>query len=393
MPFRKLRPKGSTYSRPQLARKTARHISQEGPTHPKDQYDAIVDRLGAMADRDGRKSGAPRKVDQFNVCALRGFGAHKASISTGTYGAQMESCIRWQARSERDILWREKLKIPIANRIVKAASSGSFGNAASEGADEIAITIADCIAIDSTRYRAHRWDGEKIEPAGKEPHTTTCFANAVKKHIRLFSLLYGNEHARERKRALEKLMWPHDQKHELFAVSLLVISWNRIRYEYIDAIRGGVRAMIRLLPEGATRGSFVSFALSPYRDSGKRLWRRPNVFSLTASNGMWWGRISPEVGEQLGTSRILGSTRLRAAPPFGGAPSLSNDLKDTGNKKNKNDRTRTGGGSDVHVFTPSEVPRGAVNGNTYPMGKRLRAAEFYASKQHCHRDAGSGKKI
>ena len=124
-------------------------------------------------------------------------------------------------------------------------------------------------------------------------------------------------------------------------------------------------ALIRLLPDGATRESFFALALGPYRDSGKRLWRWHNVFSLTASNGMWRGRILPDVGDQLGTSRILGPMHLRAAPPFGGPPSISGDLEDPGNKnkKNKNDRTHTGGGADVPVFTPSDVSQNAVNGS------------------------------
>ena len=153
-------PKGLTYSRPQLARKTARRTSQEGPSRPKDQYEAFADRLGALADRDGRKIGAPSKVEQFTVCALRWFGTHKLSLGTGTYGAEMESCLRRKARSERDRLWHGKLKIPIANRVAEASSSGAFGNIASEGTDEVTITLADCVAMDSTRYRAHRRDGE-----------------------------------------------------------------------------------------------------------------------------------------------------------------------------------------------------------------------------------------
>ena len=45
-----------------------------------------MDRLCAMQDRDDRKAGAPSKVEQFTACALRGFGAHKTTLATGTYG-------------------------------------------------------------------------------------------------------------------------------------------------------------------------------------------------------------------------------------------------------------------------------------------------------------------
>ena len=90
------------------------------------------------------------------------------------------------ARSERDRLWRDKLRIPITNRMAKAASSGMFGNAEADGANEITVTLRDCIALDSVRYRAHRRGGEKIEPAGKEPHAMNCFIPSAKQHIRFF---------------------------------------------------------------------------------------------------------------------------------------------------------------------------------------------------------------
>ena len=134
---------------------------------------------------------------------------------------------------------------------------------ASEGEDEITITLARCIALDSTRYRAHRWGGEKIEAAGKEQKTMTCFINAAEQHIRIFCLLYGLEHAKERKRALKKPIWFHDQKPELFTVSFLVISRNRIFYEYTDAIREAVRTMIRLLSEGTARESIGRISVEP----------------------------------------------------------------------------------------------------------------------------------
>ena len=184
--YRGFLPKRLTYSRPKMARKTVRHISVEGPTAPRGHNEAIVDRLSAMQDRDDRKAGAPSKVEQFTVCALRGFGSHMATLATGTYGKEMESCLQRQGRSERDRLWRDKLRIPITNRIAKAAASGLFGNAEADVANEITITLRDCIPLDSVRYRAHRWGGEKIEPAGKEPQTMNCFISSVNQNIRLF---------------------------------------------------------------------------------------------------------------------------------------------------------------------------------------------------------------
>ena len=125
---------------------TVRHTSLDLKRKPRDKYDAIVDRLGAMAEGDGRKAGNPRKIEQLTVCALRGFGLHKVSTDTGTFGSEMEECLRRQCRSERGRLRHARLRIPISIRIAKEASACRSGDVANEGADEISVTLGDCIA-------------------------------------------------------------------------------------------------------------------------------------------------------------------------------------------------------------------------------------------------------
>ena len=49
-------------------------------------------------------------------------------MRTGVYGQELEGALRRQGRTERDHIWRQKLKIPISNRIAIAAASGRFGN-------------------------------------------------------------------------------------------------------------------------------------------------------------------------------------------------------------------------------------------------------------------------
>ena len=96
-------------------------------TGKRDKYDTIVDRLGAMADKEDRRAGCNAGIEQITVCALRGFGTHKVVLGSGTYGPELEACLRRQARSKKDHLWRIKCKVPISNRIAKAAASGRFG--------------------------------------------------------------------------------------------------------------------------------------------------------------------------------------------------------------------------------------------------------------------------
>ena len=75
---------------------------------PEGEYGAILDRLGAISDREMKTTAGYSKIDEFVVCALRGFGLHKTALGTGTYGAELEQCLRRQARSERDRSWQEK---------------------------------------------------------------------------------------------------------------------------------------------------------------------------------------------------------------------------------------------------------------------------------------------
>merc|ERR1712112_331320 len=105
----------------------------------------------------------------------------------------------------------------------------------------------------------------------------------------------------------------HEKKPELFTVSFLVTCWNRLRFEYTESVREGVRTLLRMLPDGASRDAFIALALAPHKTTRKRIWRWPNIFSFGSRSGLWRGRILPELEEQLESARITGSMRLRTA--------------------------------------------------------------------------------
>ena len=196
-----LLPQGLAHARYRRPRTVVRHMSIKPKRRGSgDRVDAIVDRLGAMADNEEKKAGGMSKLDQFTVCALRGFGCFEVESCTGIYGQELEGAIRRQTRNDRDFLRRKKLRIPITNRIAKASPTGRFGNVTGNGTDEISVTLADCFALDHQKYRAYRWEWEKIESANKEPHTLACFISLAKQKIILFFLLYGWGHESERKK-------------------------------------------------------------------------------------------------------------------------------------------------------------------------------------------------
>ena len=95
------------------------------------------------------------------------------------------------------------------------------------------------ISLDLARCKDFKWDGEKVEPAGKEPHTTAVFVASAIQEIILYCLLYGWEHERERKVALKQLRKLHGRKPELFTVNFVVDAWNRLWFEFAETVREG----------------------------------------------------------------------------------------------------------------------------------------------------------
>ena len=134
------------YRRPREVSRRA-NIQSASPTS-RDKYDAILDILGDMGDREGRKAGGLVNLEQFTVCAIRGFGVHKVALCVGAYGSELESIMRRQGRSEKGFLRHPKLGIPTPNRIAEAASGGRFGNITGDGTDEISSTINDFFALE-----------------------------------------------------------------------------------------------------------------------------------------------------------------------------------------------------------------------------------------------------
>ena len=175
------------------SRPAVRHSHRTvGGMQPEGEYGAIIDRLGAIADREHKTAGGYIQLGEFTACALRGFCLLKTVMGGGTYGPELEQCLRRQARSERDRLWRDKIRFLITNRISRADSAGRFGVFDGEGSGEVSITLPDCFALDAVKYKGCTWDGTKLEGKKSEPHTASCFVTSAKQQIKLFFLLYGD---------------------------------------------------------------------------------------------------------------------------------------------------------------------------------------------------------
>ena len=213
------------------------------------EYDATVDRLGAMAYKEEKIDGCNTKIEQFTGSPLRGFGLHKVVLGTGTYGHGVDACLRRQGRSGKDRLWSQKLKIPISNRIARASTSGRFGNYPVGGAEEVPVTLSDCFALGAPKCQNHTCGGGKLEPTNKEPRTLSRFILSAKQKIQPLGILYGTEHLEGRLGEMGQLRRFRAEKPELLAVSFLSTCWNRLFFGYAEIVRVGIMTLIQTLPE------------------------------------------------------------------------------------------------------------------------------------------------
>lgn len=156
-----------------------------------------------------------------------------------------------------------------------------------------------------------------------------------------------------------KLLWFRDRKPESHTVQFPAVRWDRLRYEYAEIIREGVRAAIRLLHDGATRDAFASLALTlsgmHAKDSGD--WP---MFSFSPAIGMWRGMILPEIEEQLESARISGPASLRNTRPIGeSTPSRLVGRRGEGSSSHPNGRSRQGRPIDSRQY--ANLPWGIPN--------------------------------
>ena len=149
-----------------------------------------------------------------------------------------------------------------------------------------AILLGDCTPHTLGAYEAFVTDGKRSEPHGKIPLTVDRYTRCAKKHIELFCLLYGKEHRKERREALEIMIELHETQPDLFTIAFLCQTWVAMSYSYIAEIRDGARRMIRMLPDVVKKTDLRRKALSP-GPSGRVLWGYPTTWLMSHPTGYW----------------------------------------------------------------------------------------------------------
>ena len=93
----------------------------------------------------------------------------------------------------------------------------------------------------------------------------------------------------------------------LSPIALLRRTWGGMWGSYCESIPEGVRALVRILQDGANRDALAALPLSPYKHRKRCIWRWPSIFSYASSEIMRQGRILTELVDQLGKPRIQGA--------------------------------------------------------------------------------------
>ena len=102
------------------------------------------------------------------------------------------------------------------------------------------IAVSDCFPTGGAKYKGYTWRGDMLEPNGMEPRTSGYFLSSAIQQVKLFFLLGGEERKEERPTALRHLRKFHEGNPELSTPPFLVESWNRLWFEYSEAVRDGI---------------------------------------------------------------------------------------------------------------------------------------------------------
>ena len=198
-------------------------------------------------------------------------------------------------------------------------ASLNWGCLSESTAHDDAILLGDCTPFTLDSYESFVADGRKMEPRGKTPLTIDRLTRCAKQHIEIFCLIYGKEHRRERKDALEVMIELHESQPDLFAISFLCQAWGAMTYAYLAEIKDGTRRMIRMLPDVVKKTDLRRKALSP-GPSGRALWEYPTTWLMTHPTGYWQSSVKTKLEERVSraTWKTILNSGVKEKPRVGG---------------------------------------------------------------------------
>ena len=109
------------------------------------------------------------RFQEYVVFAMRGFGHFTTTLGTGCYGADLEAALKRQSVTHRDVLSRQGVRSPIANRMAKACPVLDWGIDYGAEPNDGALMLGDFIPCPSTKLGEFMISCDKQERRGKPP--------------------------------------------------------------------------------------------------------------------------------------------------------------------------------------------------------------------------------
>ena len=185
------------------------------------KWDKMAGAMRELMEKKTNKDENPRttKMQKFATFAMRGFGNFSHVLAVGSYGedliASVKRCI--DARGNTPIA--AGIRFPITHRLLKASVKMDFGTINTGKEVEGSTMLADFPYWSKERLERYRLGTEKDDiPRGKLPQVIAEFVDAAKQETKYLELLYGEEHAPDRLRAITFFEQLHRDNPDLYTV-------------------------------------------------------------------------------------------------------------------------------------------------------------------------------
>ena len=235
--------------------------------------------------------------------ALRGFGSFTTLVGTGRYGPELESSLRRQFSTRKELLARKGIRAPLTNRIAKACPLADWGFEYGSVANPGTLVLNDFVPWPATKIEEFRLAGDKPEVRGEPPAIIYLANAAMEQHNKFFGAGYGLGHISEREKAREILMDLHRKHGVLYPPEVLHMAFGAMVRNFVDLVEEGIRRMLRATRKGARRESLAGYSLLP-REDGSPSWVFPNSFDMMAKNGFRQTKFVPRFEARFGNGLI-----------------------------------------------------------------------------------------
>ena len=243
-----------------------------------------------------------------------GFGFFSTKLGMGTYNKERQAAILRSFSTDKDALWGDGLRVPIGNRLARAAAALTWGTITPDKPAEDTVLLSDCVPHSAESYDAFAPDAKKLESRGKTPQTVDMFVRAAKQQVLLFALFFGKEHSPGRLEVISIFHQIHGARPEVLPLHFPISTWEAMTYRYISEVVDGTRRLLRMLPDNVRKTEYRRKASAP-GVHGRPRWEFPTTWLMDHHTGYWLSIAIPKIEERI--SKSTWAAVLHQAPkPF-----------------------------------------------------------------------------